>query len=210
VVVAAIAILTMTWANLAAVAEPSVKRMLAYSSVGHAGYIAVALVAESEQALLFYMLVYTLMVVGAFGCVALLRRRDGQEALSLNEWKGVGLRHPWFGAAFAVFMFGLAGFPPTAGFMGKLYIFRAALELGGAVGHNNGYVALVAIALLNSLVSIYYYLRVVVAMYTPGSAPHDEVHLRRDRIAGFAIAIAAVGTVVLGFFPEIVFSFLPS
>ena len=198
-----IAILTMTWGNLAAVAEPSMKRMLAYSSVAHAGYITLALVAQSRTALLYYMLVYTLMVVGSFGCVALLRRRSGEETTLISEWTGIAHRHPWLSAAMAVFMFSLAGFPPTAGFIGKLFIFRAALAMGAGV-QQNGYVSLVVIALLNSLVSVYYYVRVVVTMYRPAVEDPGEYHVDRSLAAGLALAICAAGIILLGIFPEIV------
>ncbi|HET6385840.1 MAG TPA: NADH-quinone oxidoreductase subunit N [Armatimonadota bacterium] len=204
----AVAILTMTWGNLAAVAEPSMKRMLAYSSVAHAGYITVALIAESSSALLFYLLVYTTMVIGSFACVSLLRRRSEGEALEISEWTGVGLRYPWFGAAMALFMFALAGFPPTAGFMGKFIVFRAALETGANAGHQNGYIVLVSIALINSFISIYYYLRVVIAMYRPAPADAEAVHLVRDRTAGAAILICVIGVILLGVYPQIAFGVL--
>jgi NADH-quinone oxidoreductase subunit N len=203
-IVGAIAILTMTWANLAAVAQPSLKRMLAYSSVAHAGYIIIALVAEDRSSLLFYLLAYTLMVVGSFGCAALLRRRNGDEAILIDEWAGVGLRYPWLGGAMALFMFALAGFPPTAGFMGKLYIFRAALEAGAGAPHQNGYVALVAIALINSLVSVYYYLRVVLVMYRPEPGPAAEYYVDRSAGAVLAIFLCAAGVLILGAFPQII------
>ena len=199
---AVIAILTMTWGNLSAVAEPSLKRMLAFSSVAHAGYIMIALIAENIPALIYYLLVYTLMVVGSFGCAELLRRRTGEETLQIQEWSGVGLRYPLLGAAMAVFMFSLAGFPPTAGFMGKMYIFRAALEMGANGSHHNGYVLLVVVALLNSLVSVYYYLRVVVTVYRPIVEAGEETRVEHSRPAEIAIAICAIGVLILGIFPQ--------
>lgn len=207
-IVAAIAILTMTWGNLAAVAEPSLKRMLAYSSVAHAGYITVALIANSTDALLYYTLVYTLMVIGSFGCTAILRRRTGEEAVRISEWAGVGLRYPWLGAAMAVFMFALAGFPPTAGFMGKLYIFRAALDTGLASGHEEGYVALVVVALINSLISVYYYLRVVITLYRPSTEDASEYTTDRHGLAQIAIAICVAGVLIFGLFPQLIFGML--
>ena len=160
-VLAALAVATMTVGNLAALRQDSVKRMLAWSSVAHAGYLLVGLIAaavvgnEGKAAVLFYLVAYTVMTVGSFGMVVWL---GGLQAERLESWNGLGSRRPVAALAMTLFMLSLAGMPPTAGFVAKLYVFKAALASPLLVW-------LVVAAVLNSLVSVYYYLRVVVAMY---------------------------------------------
>jgi NADH-quinone oxidoreductase subunit N len=151
------AILTMVVANLIALVQTDVKRLLAYSSVAHAGYLIMGLLADSAgaAAIMFYLAAYTFMTVGAFALVAFFEHKDG--GTTLKEYAGLGRRHPVAAVALAVFLFSLAGIPPTAGFFGKFYLFRAALE--------NGLVGLTIVAVMASLVSAYYYLRVIVAMF---------------------------------------------
>src|SRR5439155_281943 len=154
-----LAALTMTVGNITAVRQRSVKRMLAYSSIAHAGYALVGLVAGGKDggaALLFYLAVYSFMTLGAFAVLIALGRR-GEPNEDLADWAGVGFRHPVLGLSMAVFMLSLAGVPPTAGFAGKFYLFSAAVDAGQ--------VGLAVIGVLNSLVSVYYYLGVLVAMY---------------------------------------------
>jgi len=159
-----IAIVTMTWGNLAALVQDNVKRMLAYSSIAHAGYILVGFLTITQNpktsgaaTVLFYLIAYAIMNFGAFGIVTLLGRR-GDENLDLTKgWSGLGLRFPAIGAAMALFMFSLAGMPPTIGFTAKFYVFREAVD--------QGLIILAVIGVLNSLISAYYYLRVVVHLY---------------------------------------------
>ncbi|MGH7369621.1 MAG: NADH-quinone oxidoreductase subunit N, partial [Candidatus Methylomirabilaceae bacterium] len=154
-----LAVLTMTLGNLVALVQQNIKRMLAYSSIAHAGYLLVALVAggaSGASSALFYLVVYALMNLGAFAVMIALQGR-GQELLLLADYGGLGFRRPALAACMALFMFSLAGIPPTAGFMGKLYIFSAALE-----GH---YPILAVVGVLNSVISVYYYFRVIVIMY---------------------------------------------
>ncbi|HZL85923.1 MAG TPA: NADH-quinone oxidoreductase subunit N [Candidatus Krumholzibacteria bacterium] len=158
------AILTMTVGNMSALTQPNIKRMLAFSSVAHAGYMLVGLAAVATtgwpagaSAVLYYLLAYAAMNIGAFTVVTLLGRRAEGELQFDRDWSGVARRHPGLGVAMALFMIALGGLPPTAGFFGKYSLFRAALDAG--------LVSLVVIAVLNSLVSVYYYLRVIVAMY---------------------------------------------
>ncbi len=192
-VLAWIAILTMFGANLMALTQGSVKRMLAYSSVAHAGYLLVALVtanAYGAAALLFYLVIYTLMTAGAFG-IAMANSGGSTELSSLDDFAGFGWRQPLLGAIFSVFLFSLAGFPLTAGFIGKVYILRATME--------SGYVILAVALVLASLISYFYYLRVVVVMYmrpSPERAASAVVALSPP--AKFAITAAAV--LVLAFF----------
>jgi len=142
-----------------AIVQSNIKRMLAFSSIAHAGYLLVALVAlgrGSARALLFYLVAYTLMNLGAFAVAALVGRK-GEEYQSIYEYAGLARRQPWLAAVMAVFLFSLAGIPPTAGFTGKLLVFQEAI--------GQGYVGLAVIAVLNSLLSVYYYIRVVYLMY---------------------------------------------
>jgi NADH-quinone oxidoreductase subunit N len=154
-----VAILTMTVGNVTALLQHNLKRMLAYSSIAHAGYVLVAVVAGGEEgasAAVFYLAVYTFMNLGAFGILTLLGRANDERVL-ISDLAGLGFRHPALGIAMTLFMLSLGGIPPTAGFMGKVYVFGVAL--------NAGLVPLVVIGMLNSVVSVFYYLRVTVAMY---------------------------------------------
>jgi NADH-quinone oxidoreductase subunit N len=154
-----LAILSMTVGNVTALLQTNVKRMLAYSSIAHAGYVLVALAAGGSQgtaAALFYLAVYSFMNLGAFGILALLGRGQDERVL-VSDLAGLGFRQPLLGIAMTVFMISLGGIPPTAGFMGKIYVFGAALDAG--------LVPLVIIGVLNSVISVFYYLRITVAMY---------------------------------------------
>jgi NADH-quinone oxidoreductase subunit N len=154
-----LAILTMTVGNVAALLQNNLKRMLAYSSIAHAGYVLVALVAggpDGGSAALFYLAVYSLMNLGAFGLLALLGR-GMEERVMISDVAGLGFRQPPLALAMTVFMVSLGGIPPTAGFMGKVYVFGVAVEAG--------LIPLVVVGVLNSVVSVFYYLRVTVAMY---------------------------------------------
>ena len=154
----------MVVGNLSALTQDNVKRLLAFSSVAHAGYMLVGLAGVAAAAwpggtaaVLYYLLAYAFTSIGAFTVVLLLGRRAEGDLQFDRDWSGVARRHPFLGLAMAVFMIGLGGLPPTAGFFGKYSLFRVALDAG--------LTSLVVIAVLNSVVSVYYYLRVVVAMY---------------------------------------------
>jgi NADH-quinone oxidoreductase subunit N len=192
-----LAIVTMTVGNLAALTQTNVKRMLAYSSIAHAGYILIGVVVGTERgvsAMLIYLFVYSFMQIGAFAVVVLLRRRDvvGDE---LKDFSGLSFRSPFAAFAMLMFMLSLGGIPPTAGFMGKFWLFGAAIDAG--------YVWLAVIGVLNSAISLYYYIRLVVFMYlrkeTMGSEP----------VAGpsmaVALAVAVAATLVLGVYPRLLF-----
>ena len=190
-----LAVLTLTVGNVAAIAQTNIKRMLAYSSIAHAGYLLVALAAGTKLgsgSILFYLIAYACMTLGAFATIVALARRE-DERLSIDEYAGLGLTRPALGAAMALFMFSLAGIPPTAGFMGKLYIFSAAVQANQ--------VWLAVIGVLNSVVSAFYYLRITVVMYmSPGASEPTP-----DRLApalSLALAIAAAGTLLLGLLPS--------
>ena len=161
---AGLAAITMVVGNLAAVVQTSVKRMLAYSSVAHAGYILVGLVAafrvgeEAISAVLYYLMAYTVSNALAFGSLILLGSR-GKEAVSYEDLAGVGRRHPAAALPFVIGVLSLMGFPPTAGFFAKYYVFNAAIQAGG------GMIWLAIIGVLSSAIGAYYYLRVVVFMF---------------------------------------------
>ncbi len=162
-----VAILTMTVGNVTALLQNNVKRMLAYSSIAHAGYVLVGVVAggrEAAAAALFYLAAYSLMNLGAFGVLALLGRGQ-EERVLVGDLAGAGFRSPLLGIAMTGFMLSLGGIPPTAGFIAKVYVFGAAVDAG--------HVPLVIVAVLNSVVAVFYYLRVVVALYMeePGGEP---------------------------------------
>jgi len=191
---------TMTVGNVTALGQRSVKRMLAYSSIAHAGYALIALVVgggEAGAALGMYMATYLVMTMGAFGVVIALERR-GLGGEDLRDWAGVGFREPLLGVAMSIFMLSLAGIPPTAGFAGKFFLFSAAV--------NAGYVGLAVVAILNSLVSAYYYLGVLVQMYmAEGDRPLVPASQRPWLTA--TIVLAVVGTLVLGVFPSFAIGF---
>jgi NADH-quinone oxidoreductase subunit N len=193
-VLAWVAVLTMTVGNVTALAQTSTKRMLAYSSIAHAGYALIGVVVGTTQgtsALLFYLVAYTVMNVGAFGVLLAMARR-GESGEQLSDLAGVGLRHPGLGLAMTVFMLSLAGMPPTAGFIGKVYLFTAAVDAG--------WVALAIAGVLNSLVSVYYYLGVLVRMFMTDGERALVPPLGRP-VLMVSIGIAVVGTLGLGFFP---------
>jgi len=188
--------LTTVYGNVAALTQSNVKRMLAYSSIAHAGYALMGLVAATSMgtwSVLMYMLVYTFMNLGAFGLVILLESK-GYAGQTISDFAGLGRRHPAAAACMLIFMLALAGIPPTAGFMGKLYVFAAAVQAG--------YVKLVLIAVIMSAVSMFYYFRIVVEMYMRDEA--DEAHgaeLLRDRWTEAMIAVCVVVTLLIGVWP---------
>lgn len=190
----AVAILTMTVGNLLAIAQTSVKRMLAYSSIAHAGYLLIGVVAGDEvgsAAILFYFLAYAPMTFGAFAVVIALKEgeRDNE---TYDSFAGLGWKRPFLGLAMSLFMLSLAGFPPLGGFAGKFYLFRSAVVAG--------YTELAVIGALNSVLSVIYYLRVMVKMYMEEGGVEGQP-LSAAPFLYLAIAVAAVATVYLGLLP---------
>jgi NADH-quinone oxidoreductase subunit N len=189
-----LAVATMTLGNVVAIAQTNIKRMLAYSSIAHAGYILVALVAANQLgavSILYYLLAYTLMNIGAFGVVILVARKK-DSYLNIYDYSGLAYQHPGLAAGMAVFMFALAGMPPTAGFVGKFYIFSAAIQAG--------YIWLAILGVMNSLVSVYYYLRITVLMYMrPAEADLGPVAFTPAVTA--CVIVTALATVLVGIFP---------
>jgi NADH-quinone oxidoreductase subunit N len=199
-----LAVITMVAGNVAAIVQTNVKRMLAYSSIAHAGYLLIAVYtaradgssADGVPALLFYFVVYGLMNIGAFAVIEALDRA-GEDRTYLSDFSGLGLRKPWLAAAMALFLFSLASFPPTAGFWAKFYVFRTALQ----AGHGE----LAVIGVLCSLISVFYYLRVMYYMYFRTA----DVPERSFSVPGAlttVLTLSAGGTLLLGIWPSGVLS----
>jgi NADH-quinone oxidoreductase subunit N len=189
-----LAALTMTVGNVVALVQSNVKRLLAYSSVAHVGYMLVGLAAglgPGAPAVLFYLCVYAVASVGAFGTILLLER-EGEEAVEIAAYGGLAARHPILALALTVFMLALIGMPPTAGFVGKFYLFSAAIQ--------RGLVWLAVLAVLNSVVAAYYYLRLIVYMYMrEPEGPPTLAHV--TPAASIALAVSAWVTLQLGLWP---------
>jgi NADH-quinone oxidoreductase subunit N len=189
-----LAALTMTVGNVVALAQSNLKRMLAYSSIAHVGYMLMGLVAGGAAgagAILFYLLAYTFTTVGAFGVIGLCARA-GEEAVEVDDYAGLSRRHPVLAATLALFLLSLVGIPPLAGFVAKFYLFGSAVQAG--------YLWLTIIAVLNSAVAAYYYLRVIVYMYMR-EPEGEEVVVAPTLAGGLALTIAVVGIVLLGVMP---------
>ena len=203
-VVVVLAALTMTLGNLVALTQSNVKRMLAYSSIAHTGYMLVGLAAYAGaadpkvqqtglQGLLYYGVAYSFMNLGAFAVIAALQRRAGVTS-NLETFAGLGRREPWLGVLMTLFLLSLTGIPPTAGFFAKAYVILAAVQAGGAVG------ILAVIAVLNAAAAAFYYLRVVVYMYMRDPVS-ESPPLTHSRLLWGGLAVATALTIVLGLFP---------
>ena len=193
----ALAIITMTLGNIAAITQSNIKRMLAYSSIAHAGYILIGVVAGTPRgftAIFVYLMVYVFMQLGAFAVVTMLRRENvaGDE---LKDLSGLYSRYPVAAFAMLFFMLSLGGIPPTAGFMGKFWLFSAAIE--------SGYVWLAVVAVGNSAISLYYYIRVIVYMWIKEEIAGPPIRVSPAMVA--ALVITLVGTIVFGLYPRPLF-----
>jgi len=194
--VAALAIVTMLVGNLAALAQTSLKRLFAYSSIAHAGYLMTALVARpalASEAILFYLVAYAAVNLGAFGVIAALAR-DGREPATVADLAGLSERRPALAAALTVFLVSLTGIPVTAGFVGKFNLFAAAIS-AGKIG-----IVLAVVGMLTSVVSAYYYLRVVVAMYMEPPLGEDNF-ATVPAAAVLALVLSAGVTLLFGLWP---------
>lgn len=186
-----ISVLTMVVGNLIALRQTNVKRILAYSSISHAGYLLIAILSQDNASLVFYLTVYIFMNIGAFAAVIALSKKD-KEYLELKDYAGVGFQYPWIGATFSIFLLSLAGFPPTGGFLAKFYIFAGAVR--------QGLVPIVIIGVLASLVSVFYYLRIIVYMYM--REPEEEIEIYVENPALFLVLFLCLyGVLQLGLFP---------
>jgi NADH-quinone oxidoreductase subunit N len=186
-----IAILTMAVGNILALVQTNIKRMLAYSSIAHAGYMLIGIMPgtqESMSAMMVYMLIYAFMNMGAFALVILSGKED------IKSYEGLSKTHPFISAAMLVFMFSLTGIPPTAGFVGKFNVFMASV--------NAGYTWLVVIAVMFSVASAFYYLRIVVNMYM--KEMKEEAAIALSPSLGLAILITVLMVFIIGIMPSVV------
>jgi NADH-quinone oxidoreductase subunit N len=194
--VALISAFTMILGNVAAIAQSSVKRMLAYSSIAHAGYILMAVVAGGQGALasdgasaaIFYLLGYAVMNLGAWGVVMALEKHNG-DIIKIDDFAGLGTSHPGLALAMALFMLSLTGLPPTIGFIGKFYVFQTTI--------NAGYMWLAIIGVLTSVVSAFYYLRIVAVMWMA----KGEATVTTSRTVNLLVGLTALATFVFGLAP---------
>lgn len=187
-----LSVLTMVVGNLIALRQTNLKRILAYSSIAHAGYLLVAILAQDISSLVFYLTVYLFMNIGAFAAVIALSKKD-KEYLELEDYAGIGFKYPWIGATFSIFLLSLAGFPPTGGFLAKFYIFSAAVK--------QGLVPLVIIGVLASLISVFYYLRIIVYMYMREPSREVEIHMENPALF-LVLFLCLYGVLQLGLFPR--------
>jgi NADH-quinone oxidoreductase subunit N len=191
----ALSAVTMVVGSVLAIAQDDVKRMLAYSSIAHAGFVLVGVAAGNQEGVsgaMFYLAAYAAMILGAFGVVILVSR-VGEERTSLRSYRGLARRNPVLGGLLVLFLLSLAGIPPTAGFMAKFLVFGAAVDAGLE--------GLVIVAVLASVVAAFFYLRVIVLAYMED--PEEEAVVPTEAGPGWALAVAGVATVVLGVFPSL-------
>ena len=194
VVLIPVAILTMAVGNIVAISQTNIKRMLAYSSIAHAGYILLGIIAGTHDGLasvMNYLAIYAFMNIGAFAVIIMLRT-EGFKGDNLSDYEGLSKTHPLAAAMMLVFMFSLTGIPPTAGFMAKFYLFMSAIDAG--------YTWLVIIAVLFSAISAYFYLRVVMLMYM--KEPKETVELANSPALGLALAVTVTAVILIGILPS--------
>ena len=194
-VIAASAALTMVVGNVGALMQTNVKRLLGYSSISHAGYALLGLLAYGTDfglwAILVYLFAYTLMNLGAFGLVILLESK-GYATETVDDFNGLSKKNPWAAAAMILFLLSLAGIPPTAGFVGKYFLFSAAMKAG--------WFWLTLLAVLMSAVSLFYYFRIARAMYLVEG--DGELRWREEPAVSAAIAVCVAGTLAMGVLPQ--------
>jgi NADH-quinone oxidoreductase subunit N len=193
-IMATVSILTMTVGNIAAITQSNVKRMLAYSSISHAGYILIGLIAGNETGLTavgLYLLIYTFTNIGVWAVIVALRRKDviGEH---IDDMAGLYFKHPVAAVLMLIFLLSLAGIPPTAGFIGKYYLFAAAIQ----TGHN----ALAIVAVLNAAVSVYFYFRIVVSMFMRDAT--EKTGLTFAPGLNMALGVAIIFTMLIGIYPD--------
>ena len=195
-VVIVLAMLTMTVGNVIAIAQTSIKRMLAYSSIAHAGYVLIGLAAANNDGIssaMLYLLVYCVMNIGAFGAVILAKTEDG-ESLMISDYAGLGIRKPLLAMFMTIMLLSLAGFPPTVGFVGKFYVFKSAVQAG--------HIWLVIVGAINTAISAFYYLRVVVTMYM--REPEEELPFASyPSTLVVGLVLAAIGVLLIGILPSL-------
>lgn len=195
-----LAVLTIAVGSIIALSQTNIKRMLAYSSIAHAGYMLLGIIAGTPDGLastMNYLFIYAFMNIGAFAVVIMLRS-EGFRGEDISDYKGLAKSHPLASAMMLIFMFSLTGIPPTAGFIGKFYVFMEVI--------NAGYVPLVIIAVVFSVISAFFYLRVVMYMYM--KEPKEEVTLTTSASMSFTLAVTALIVIILGVFPSYLLDFV--
>lgn len=195
-VIAILSVASMIVGNVVAISQTNIKRMLAYSSIAHAGYMLIGLAAANslgQSGILYYLLAYTFMQIGAFGVVSVIERQE-EKNLQIADYAGLGFRKPLLAAMMSLFLFSLAGIPPLAGFFGKYYIFVAAI--------NAGMTWLAIVGVLASVVSVYFYIGVVVSMYF--KEPEDVSNVETSKTGMTALAISSLAVIALGILPSYV------
>lgn len=195
-----LAVLTMTVGNITALRQDNIKRVLAYSSIAHAGYALVGFAAANgtgTAGILFYMLSYSFMNIGAFAIIILVSKK-GETNGNVSDYAGLGFKRPLLALVMTIFLFSLAGVPPAAGFIGKFYLFSGAIQ--------EGYIWLAVIGVLNSAASVYYYLRIMVYMYFKEST-EDFEWVKVTAPVALALVIAVAGTLILGIVPSVVLEY---
>jgi NADH-quinone oxidoreductase subunit N len=200
----AIALITMVFGSLVAIAQRDVKRMLAYSSIAHAGFLLSGVIALNKSGLdasIFYLFAYGIATVGAFGVVTLVRDSAG-EVTDLNRWSGLGKRSPWVATAFAGFLLAFAGIPLTSGFIGKFSIFSAAYESGST--------AILITGVLSSAIAAFFYIRVIVLMFFKDPVEDGTSVVIPSVYTQITIIVSSVVTFALGIYPTPLINFIQS
>ena len=208
-IIFALALLTMVVGNFAAIVQHKLKRMLAYSSIAHAGYILVAVVAAgfaNDQTMfasvIFYLVAYTFATIGAFGVLTYFGRR-GEEVKTYDDLDGLGQKHPWASFAMVIFMLSAAGIPPTAGFIAKFFVFKSAVDagIGGGGGTGNLLILLACLGVLASVAGVYYYLKVIVHLYMKDAGAR-VIRPLVSWATTIALIVCVVGTLFIGLLPS--------
>lgn len=197
-IIAIISAATMLIGNITALVQTNVKRMLSYSSVAHAGYLLMGIVAantEGWNGILFYSTAYMFMQIGAFVIVSILEK-DDSDYLEIKDYAGLSKRHPALAAMMAIFMFSLAGIPPMAGFFGKYYLFRAAITAD--------FTWLTIIAVISSIISMYFYIGLIVQMYFKDKEEAGEERKLQIGVAGYALVLSTIGILLFGILPSLI------
>jgi NADH-quinone oxidoreductase subunit N len=197
-----ISALSMIYGSIVAISQDDIKRMLAYSSISHAGYLAIGLAAgnsEGTAGIIFYLAAYSFMNLGAFGIVALIEG-ENETNLLISSYAGLAKRNPALAALLSIFMFSLSGIPPFAGFFGKYYVFFAAIK--------SGLTWLALIGILSSVISVYFYLRIVVLMYFKDQG--EEVIPSKSAMGMVGVVLSAILVVLLGVFPGSIINLISS
>ncbi len=203
-IIAMIAIFTMIYGNVVALVQINIKRLLAYSSIAHAGYIMIGFISINQfsiRAVLFYLVAYILMQLGAFIIISMVEENTGKVNAknTLESYKGLGKKHPFLATLMTIFLFSLAGIPPFAGFWGKYYIFLSAIQVN--------YIWVAIIGILISLVGVYYYIKVILYMWFYEAAEINDTGLHSD-FSFTAAVISVIGIFAFGIYPELILKYI--